>query len=797
MFLLILFVATINTIIQPQTYQASVSGRVISSENQLPLINANIIIKSSPQMDRSFSTGTITDSLGNFKMKLPYGSYMLTVSYIGYEKFEKIFALTESNNSFEISIQLKPSVINEEEITITGERKEPSTIKQEIEPKDLKRMPTIYNDVLRAVQILPGVSSGSELSSGYNVRGGNFDDNLIYLNGFEIYRPFLLRQGIEENKTLINPDLVEEFRFYNGSFPASYGDKMSSALEVNYKLKDTDTLSGYAKVDMLNAGLTIKKKFGKINLAAAVRYAYPGLFLNELQTNGDYKPSYQDVQIFADIPVNADNRFEVLVLYADNKFNLTPSDWIGHFGGFSRGDIRALDILYFGERNYSFTTSLAGIKYSSLLSKNLQLNLSAARYNTKEDESSDLFSEFFYRSDAENETNREFIKSARENVDNKLDLVTYEFIPEIKFKKNNHLFTAGVNIRLTDLENQIDEAFSESSDTVSTDLPVDRFISESYKLNSYSVFVQDDFNLFENVFINAGIRGTYFDLNSEFFFSPRTTILYIPSAKHNFTFSWGYYYQPPYYNELRNKSGEDAKKLKAQRSIHYSAGWEYLFKEKVKMNLEFYYKDLDNLIPYYIDREKTEYLDQNSNEGFAYGFDIMFQGEIVEDMNSWIGYGYLNTKERNKTSNEPYRRRLTDQTHTLQIFLQDKIKKHPNWQAHTRLLFGSGHLYNLRQTITDPVSGKKYLQITPDKVDEFFIYFRIDMGLSAGFDIGEHQKLVVIAEVLNIFDHNNYGGYRFVQVAAEDPAGNNVPRIFAVPKVLSERFFNVSLELRF
>src|SRR5690606_25908125 len=122
-------------------------------------------------------------------------------------------------------------------------------------------------------------------------------------------------------------------------FPASYGDKMSSALEVNYKLKDTDTLSGYAKIDLLNAGLTIKKKFGKINLAAAVRYVYPGLFLNELQTNGDYKPSYQDVQILADIPVNAVNRFEVLLLYADNKFNLTPSDWMGHFGGFSRGDI--------------------------------------------------------------------------------------------------------------------------------------------------------------------------------------------------------------------------------------------------------------------------------------------------------------------------------------------------------------------------------------------------------------------------------------------------------------------------
>jgi hypothetical protein len=211
----------------------------------------------------------------------------------------------------------------------------------------------------------------------------------------------------------------------------------------------------------------------------------------------------------------------------------------------------------------------------------------------------------------------------------------------------------------------------------------------------------------------------------------------------------------------------------------------------MRMNLEAYYKDIDDLIPYFIDREKTEYLNKNSNKGFAYGFDLMFQGEVVEGMNSWIGYGYLNTQERNKFTGEPYRRRLTDQSHTLQVFLQDKIRKHPNWQAHTRLLFGSGHLYNLREIVTDSETGKKYLIVSADKVDEFFIYFRIDMGLSANFDIGKSKKLIAVVEVLNIFDHNNYGGYRFVQVP------DDVPRTFAIPQILSKRFFNVSLELKF
>jgi hypothetical protein len=369
MLLIILFIAIFNTVTLPQSYPAFISGKVINSADKLPLENANVIIKSSSPKDDYFSTGTITDSFGNFKLKLPYGSYSLKVSFVGFETYEKTFSLTEKINKIHFDIELIPAAIHEEEITVTGERKQPSTVIQEIEPKDLKRMPTLYNDVLRAVQILPGVSTSSELSSGYNVRGGNFDDNLIYLNGFEIYRPFLLRQGIEENKTLINPELVEEFRFYNGSFPASYGDKMSSALEVNYKFKDTDTSKGFARIDLLSAGAAAMKKFGNLKFATAVRYAYPGLFLNKLQTNGDYKPAFRDVQFFAEHPLWTNGKVELLLLYAENKFDLTPSDWIGNFGGFGRGDYRGLDIFYLGERTYSFTTGLTGIKFSHLLHK--------------------------------------------------------------------------------------------------------------------------------------------------------------------------------------------------------------------------------------------------------------------------------------------------------------------------------------------------------------------------------------------------------------------------------------------
>ncbi len=793
MVLLILLIVITCPVIVSQSDHAFVTGKVINFSDKLPLINANIFVESLTG-EKQISTGTVSDSSGGFKIVLPYGNYTLTASYVGFITYKDSISLSAEKRSVEIIIELKTTVISSAEVTVTSERKFPSTVIQEIEPKDLERIPTIYSDVLRAVQILPGVTTGSELSSGYNVRGGNFDDNLIYLNGFEIYRPFLLRQGIEENKSLINPDLVEEFRFYNGSFPASYGDKMSSALEVNYRFADTDTSNGIVKADLLGTSLMLRKKFSNLRFEGAVRYAYPGLFLNELQTNGDYKPSFKDVQLFANYSINSMNNLEVLFLYADNKFDLTPRDWTGHFGGFFPGDIRELDIFYNGERNYSFITGLTGIKYSYLLNENIQLILSVARYDTEEKESSDLYSEYYYKENPESNYEGEFLKSALENVNNNLNITSYELNPGLKIKEANHLLDMGVNIRLTNYTNKVNEFFSESSDTLISVFPSNRFIDAKFKLNSYSAFVQDEFRIFETLFVNAGIRTNYYEYNKEFLISPRTSFVYIPSIKHSFTLSWGYYYQPPYYAELRNKDSNTEKKLNAQRSIHYSAGWEYRFKEKLKLNVEAYYKDLDYLIPYYIDREKTEYLDENNNEGFAYGFDVMVQGEIVEGMNSWLGYSYLDTQERTKLVDgtyTAYHRRLPDQTHTLQIFLQDKIRKHPNWQAHTRLLFGSGHLYNLRELVTDPESGKSYLKPSVDKLDEFFLYFRVDMGLSASFDFGNAGALIAIIEVLNVFNHNNYGGYNFVQIP-EDP-----PITFSVPKILSKRFFNVGVEYKF
>jgi len=187
------------------------------------------------------------------------------------------------------------------------------------------------------------------------------------------------------------------------------------------------------------------------------------------------------------------------------------------------------------------------------LSENIELTLAGSRYNTIEEERSDLYSEYFYLPIPGDNSDKQFLKSAQENVNNRLDLTNYEFNPVLKIVSGDHLFSAGLNIRLTNFENKVIESFSESSDSLISDLPINRIIDEKSKLNSYSVFLQDEFKLFEKLFVNAGIRTNYYEYNKEFLLSPRTTIVYVPFAKHSFNLSWGYHYQSPYSAELRNK----------------------------------------------------------------------------------------------------------------------------------------------------------------------------------------------------------------------------------------------------
>ena len=765
-----------------QSGKISIHGKVINSHTQEPLADCNIFVKET-------SSGAAADDNGNFSLMLSPGSYSIQFSYVGFETLDKRITITENKSSMYLEIKLNPTVIDEDEVTVTGKTEQMNTEIQTMAARDIQLMPNIYNDVLRSVQVMAGVATNNELTSGYNVRGGSFDENIIYLNGFEIYRPFLVKQGVEENQSLVNPDMVSGLQFYNGEFPANFGDRMASVLEVNYESEFKNEISGTVRADLMNFGANVKTKYKNLDYSIGARYAYPDAFLDKLQTTGDYISSFSDIQLLADYKISTKTKLEFLGLYAYNKYFLAPNRWEGNFGGLVRGDIRSLVIDYDGENEFRYKTTLAGVRLTHLVNNDLHLNVSAAYYHTNETENRDTEGMIYYNYDAydSNPENYEYLKTRYEYADNEIELTSLRFQTGFDYKMGIHTLSAGLEYRIVDFDNHIDENFYEEGSQTLLQKPESSYGDDTMSLNNLSVFAVDEIKLTDEIKLNVGMRFLRYEYTDENLFSPRISLIYTPSELTKFSLGWGYYYQPPFVNELKNPELEN---LRSQRAIHYALGWQQQMNERLKFSAEAYYKDLDYLIPFYFDELKMIYVNGNTREGYSYGLDLQIDGELIKGVRSIFGYGYLDSKDRDYGTTE-YKRRLLGQTHTLQVFLQDKFRKHSNWQSHLRFLFGSGELFYTRVGSLDEETGERVIDVDLYSPEEYYLYFRVDMGLSAEFNVLTDKKLIVIAEVLNVFNHTNYGSYDWVQVFEEYDSP------YRIPKVLTPRFFNIKAEFRF
>ncbi|MFA8342619.1 MAG: TonB-dependent receptor domain-containing protein [Rhodothermaceae bacterium] len=763
----------------------TIHGKITNEFNE-SLPNCNVMVK-------QLSEGTASDASGYYSLKLSPGKYTLEFKFVGYQNETREITISEGQTNLVLNIKLKQSTITQETVTVTGDREELTISAQKLESMDIHNMPTVYSDVLRSIKILPGVTSNNELSTSYNVRGGNYDENLIYLNGYEIYRPFLLRKGVEENQSLVNPDMVQDLSFYGGGFPARFGDKLSSALEVKYKTGKESKIQGKARADLLNAGLTFRSKYKNLSWTIGGRYAYPGIFLDGLQTKGDFNPSFYDVQAIVKYDFSKNTNLEFFGIHATNKFDLTPKDWVGNFHGFSRLDFRELKITFDGNKDYNYTTQLFGLRLSTKLSDNSLFKISGASYYTKEEELIDLKGDVFYSENAQEILGpKEFvyIKRQFEKADNHLELKTYEIQSSFRINLKNHSLLAGFVYKTQKYENSIDEKFWEIGDSlILTPEPEITKKFNDLDLNSYSGYIQDVITFSDQFQLNLGVRASYYDYNEETLISPRVSAHYYYSPVTTFRFSAGYYAQQPFIYELRSVDDPKETRLKSQKSIHFIAGWEQKFLNNTELNVEAYYKKLDDILPYHIDDVKLVYEDKNSNEGYAFGLDVLLKGEVIPGTRNWIGYSYLNSKERKKGTSE-YTRRLLDQTHTLQLFIQDKGKKNKNIQSHLRVLVGSGFLYHPR-TIGKDADGNEALIVDNDKVEEFSRFFRADMGVTWRTTLKNGWKLVIVAEVLNVFNNKNALSYSFQHVIP----GSKVP--FRVPHLLSRQTFNIGAQLTF
>ena len=778
---LILIIFTAHLCAQQRT--VSLSGHITKDSSNTPVNDVNVIIIGT-------SAGTISDSSGHYNLKISPGSYFITFSCIGYKRKVEEVKVPDGDRSIVLNISLIPEIYETKEISVSGKVPKSITV-QEIKEKDLAAMPNLYSDVIRGVKILPGVTSNNELTSAYNVRGGNFDENLIYLNGYEIYRPFLLQQGIEENQSIVNQDMVENIQFYNGAFPAKFDDKMSSALEINYKNNFDSSLNGTFNVDLLNTGLTLNKRIGSVNLSTGVRYANPALFADKLQTSGKYRPLFYDFQLLSSIYLSKNSALELFFLKAYNKFDLTPESWNGYFQ-LSRTDIRQVTLEYDGKQYYSFNRNIYGIKYLAQLSDNLGVNLSLAYYSNEENENRNLAGRVYYSEDAYNPgDNRLYLKTAYDKDDNNLLVNTYEIKSDVSYKKEMHNLQGGFKVKISEMKNNLISSTHESGPDTVLNPPVNINIQQDIGFNSVSGYLSDNIYLNEKLQTDLGIRVLQYFYNNQTLVSPRLNINYNLNADNKLNFGWGFYYQPPYYYELRDKNLADIKPLLAQKSVQYILSWQTRLKPTSDLLAEIFYKKLTSLIPYSVDQLKLVYGDQNNFEGYAYGLDLQYHGELVEGISSWIGYSYLDTRERNLSNDNGYKRRLLDQTHTIRIYLQDQAKRHKNFQSHVVFIFGSGFLYHPEKTITDPVTGANTIYPDFDRVNEFPFYFRVDMGLTFDFNLGDKYKLTISPEVYNLFNQYNVASYSWYHVLPETK--QPVP----VPNIYSRRFFNIGVGLKF
>ncbi len=790
----------------------TVSGRII-----------NEIGKSVDYVD-IFSTDdrfyTQSDANGLFSIQIPISVSTLVFRHQNFVQLFWQFKHTGQDLQFDIILESKDNLLDE--VTVSDSKLN-SSGNMRIDPKVIRVIPSVSGGIESLLMTQLGVSSHNELSSQYNVRGGNFDENLVYVNGIEIYRPQLVRSGQQEGLSFVNPQMVSAVHFSAGGFEAQYGDKMASVLDVKYRKPTKFGMSasaGLLGADLFVEGTAFSKK---MKLLSGLRYKTNRYILNSLETTGAYRPSFIDYQAYITYSVNSKFDFNVLFNVADNKFNFVPQTSHTSFGTISSS--YGLDIYFEGKEADRFFSTTGALTADFHPSTALQLFLTLSGFTTYEAETFDILGAYQL-----NELDRDigsgnagdsilnlgvgaFLNHAR----NYLNINQLSLSHSGIYNTDENTLRWGAEVREYQIDNKLDEW--QMIDSAGYSIPynteylnVYENIKAKNKLTNQNIisYLQDTYNFetssakFE---INGGLRGNYNTYNSQFLVSPRVSAAYQPETehKHIFRLSGGLYYQPPFYKEIRMKEGTLLSDSKAQKSVHFVAGNEFVFKSFgriFKMYTEIYYKILDDIIPYQVDNVRVRYYANQRASGYATGIDMKIGGEFVPDVDSWFSLSIMQTRENvydNGTGTDDgfgYYPRPTDQRATAGIFFQDYIPGHKNFRAHLNLLYGTALPYGPPNT--QPYDAQLRM---PD-------YKRVDIGFSAvlvdseaGKPSSKFKKLKsawLTIEVFNLLDIDNTISYNWVRVVPNSAiAFNSNYEQYAVPNHLTGRRLNLKLSLSF
>lgn len=770
--------------------------------------------------------GTMTRADGTFSMVIPSDRHAeIVISCVGYVTRKEKFMLKKGQRK-NINIVLQQDVTSIGEISVSARQDRASTF-QRIDVADLTYMPSTAGKIEAIIKSQAGVSSNNELSSQYSVRGGNFDENLVYVNDIEIYRPFLVRSGEQEGLSFINSDLVSSIRFSAGGFDARYGDKMSSALDITYK--KPVKFEGSASVSLLGAAVHLEdiSKNRRLSYLAGYRYKTTSYLLNTLETSGNYKPQFSDLQAMVTYRFSRRVELSFLGNYSSNKYQFIPETRVTEFG--TQELPFNLKIYYDGQESDQFNTWLGALSLNIQPVNNMTLKFIATGFRTNERETFDIRGQYLIN-ELDNTVGSESYGDSILNIGvgtmlnharNYLDAYVLSGSHIGTLKTGDHLLKWGLKYQYQDFYDRISEwKLVDSSGYVLPNngevIVFDQY-SRAEQLVSYDLFsgfIQDtwEYNTGSaDYFFTAGIRGTLWNFNKQFMTSPRTTFSVQPDWQRDMIFhlSAGIYYQPPFYKEMRMPDEQVNQDIKPQRSIHLLAGGDYIFRaweRPFKLTTEIYYKWLDDLIPYKIENVRIRYAGENIASGYATGIDVKLNGEFVPGAESWFTASLMQTKEdiagdslpvdiNGVLSYEPagYYSRPTEQLFTAGVYFQDYLPNHPDYKVHLSAFYGTG------LPLSNPVEGQYYTRF------KMRPYRRVDLGFSKSLKrpeqvVGQRNPLKHLhsawlsAEIFNLLGINNTASYTWIRTISNQ---QGIPARFAVPNFLTGRRLNVKITANF
>ena len=808
--LLILFVASIFA------QSSSIQG-VVKDENGNAINDVSISYN---------NEGTTSDVDGNYNLAVTtLERITVSFSHISFTSYSKIFTVPKGK-VIRFSPKLNFKTEDIKEVYIKNRRNDSEGITN-VDIKDIKEIPGANAGVENVLMTFAGVNNNNELSTQYNVRGGNFDENLVYVNGIEVYRPFLVRSGQQEGLSFINVDMTKNVNFSAGGFQAKYGDKLSSVLDITYRTPEEFAAS--VKLNLLGGTATVEGKMfkNKLSAIASVRYRDNSLLVNSKDIETNFRPKFADVQTFLSYKVNDRFTLDFLGNFSSNDYNYTPITRRTKFG--TLANPLELIVYYDGQEKDNYQTLFGALKGTYQANDNLNIDVTASSYNTQESEHYDILASYNLGEVDANLGSETFgdvefsegIGSHLSHARNNLDALISNFQVKATYKKDNNQFDFGLKYQNEDIRDKLREwevidsaGFSIRPPNHSiNNQPYDPYEGEitpfqevratnDTKIDRFTAFAQwskkDEWKENE-VWYNIGVRahnwsvkGEGIESTNQTVFSPRGQIAIKPNWDKDmlFRFSTGFYYQPPFYKELRDRNGVVQPSVKAQKSIHFVLGNDYSFnmwKRPFKLVSEAYYKHLTDVNPYTVDNVRIRYAADNNATAYATGVDLRLNGEFVPGTESWISIGYLSTKEN--IDNRGEIARPTDQRFKFAMLFQDYVPTIPNLKMYLNLVFNTG------------VPGG-----SPSYSDSYLFqgrlnsYKRADIGISyvvvdenrrpSSNLLNNFKELSFGVEIFNMFDVQNSITNTWVRDVYSK-------RSFGIPNYMTSRVFNVKLDMKF